>query len=77
MPASRSVVSMLVRELGDFLYILKAGPAGGRLRRPSSPGRRLAPHCAGTCVWIARSESGGNEWPQSRAKTSGPGRCRR
>jgi hypothetical protein len=38
MPASRSVVSMLLRELGDFLYTLKAGPAGGRLRRPSSAG---------------------------------------
>jgi hypothetical protein len=29
---------VLLRELGDFLYILKAGPAGGRLRRPSSAG---------------------------------------
>ena len=28
MPASRSVVSMQLRELGDFLYTLKAGPAG-------------------------------------------------
>jgi hypothetical protein len=35
----RSVVSVLVTELGDFLYTLKAGPAGGRLRRPSSAGR--------------------------------------
>jgi hypothetical protein len=26
MPASRSVVSVLLRELGDLLYILKAGP---------------------------------------------------
>jgi hypothetical protein len=26
------------RELGAFLYILKAGPAGGRLRRTSSAG---------------------------------------
>jgi hypothetical protein len=39
MPASRSVVSMLLRELGDLLYTLKAGPAGGRLRRPSSAGK--------------------------------------
>ena len=38
MPAFRSVVSVLSRELGDFLYLLKAGPAGGRLRRPSSAG---------------------------------------
>ena len=30
MPASRSVASVLLRELGDsFLYTLKAGPAGG------------------------------------------------
>jgi hypothetical protein len=42
MPASRSVVSMLLRELGDFLYTLKAGPAGGRLRRPSSAGASSA-----------------------------------
>jgi hypothetical protein len=38
MPAFRSVVSVLSRELGDFLYLLKAGPAGGRLWRPSSAG---------------------------------------
>jgi hypothetical protein len=43
MPASRSVVSTLLRELETFLYTLKAGPAGGRLRRPSSAGR---PDCA-------------------------------
>jgi hypothetical protein len=30
MPASRSVVSVLLRELGDFLYTLKWRPAGGR-----------------------------------------------
>ena len=30
MPASRSVVSVLLRELGDFLYTLKRRPAGGR-----------------------------------------------
>jgi hypothetical protein len=34
--ASRSVVSVLVRFVEEFLYELKAGPAGGRLRRPSS-----------------------------------------
>ena len=38
MPASRSVVSMLLRSWETFLYTLKAGPAGGRLRRPSSAG---------------------------------------
>jgi hypothetical protein len=26
----------------NFLYELKAGPAGGRLRRPSSAGRHMA-----------------------------------
>jgi len=51
MLAFRSVVSVLLRELGDFLYILRAGPAGG-LRpgndttvtrapaSPSTPGQR-------------------------------------
>ena len=39
MLAFRTVVSVQLRELGDFsLYALKAGPAGGRLRRPSSTG---------------------------------------
>jgi hypothetical protein len=28
MPASRAVVSVPLRALGDFLYTLKAGPAG-------------------------------------------------
>ena len=64
----RSVVSVLLRRWETFLYTLKVGSAGGR---------RLAPHRTGTCVWIARSESGGNQWPQSRAKTRQPGRCRR
>jgi hypothetical protein len=40
MPAFRFVVSVLLRELGDFSLHLKAGPAGGRLRRPSSRRRR-------------------------------------
>ena len=39
MLAFRSVVSVLLRALGDFSLHLKAGPAGGRLRRPSSAGR--------------------------------------
>jgi hypothetical protein len=54
MPASRSVVSVLSRELedfsllssrelGDFLYSPQAGPAGGRLRRPSSAGSTATP----------------------------------
>jgi hypothetical protein len=34
MPASRSVVSVLLRSLGDFLYTLKAGPAGACGGRP-------------------------------------------
>jgi hypothetical protein len=41
MPAFRSVVSVLLRSWETFLYTLKAGPAGGRLRRPSS---RRQPH---------------------------------
>jgi hypothetical protein len=42
MPASRSIVSVLLRGCEDFLYTLKAGPAGG-LRPPSGPAatRRL------------------------------------
>jgi hypothetical protein len=47
MPASRSVVSVLLRELGDFSLHPQGRPAGGRLRRPSSaaePGRRARPH---------------------------------
>ena len=39
MLAFRSLVSVLVRRWETFLYTLKAGPAGGRLRRPSSAGR--------------------------------------
>jgi hypothetical protein len=35
MPTSRAVVSVLLRALGDFLYTLKAGPAGG-LQPPSA-----------------------------------------
>jgi hypothetical protein len=33
-----AVVSVLLRGWETFLDILKAGPAGGRLRRPSSAG---------------------------------------
>jgi hypothetical protein len=36
MPASRSVLSVLLRELGDFSLHPQGRPAGGRLRRPSS-----------------------------------------
>jgi hypothetical protein len=39
MLAFRSVVSVLLRALGDFLCTLKPRPAGGRLRRPSSAAR--------------------------------------
>jgi hypothetical protein len=38
MPASRSVQQGNHCAREDFLYELKAGPAGGRLRRPSSAG---------------------------------------
>jgi hypothetical protein len=44
MPASRSVVFVLLRRWETFLYILKAGPAGGRLRRPSSRRQRHDGH---------------------------------
>jgi len=40
----RSVVSVPLRGLGDFLYTLKAGPADGHLRRPSSAGSTAPPH---------------------------------
>ena len=36
MPAFRSVVSVLLRSLGDFSLHPQDQPAGGRLRRPSS-----------------------------------------
>jgi hypothetical protein len=40
MPASRSRGFRAIEGCWEtFLYILKAGPAGGRLRRPSSAGR--------------------------------------
>jgi hypothetical protein len=42
MPAFRFVGSMLLRSRETFLYALKAGPAGGRLRRPSSAGNTSA-----------------------------------
>jgi hypothetical protein len=32
----------------DFPYWIKAGPAGGRLRRPSSAGRATTPDAEGT-----------------------------
>jgi hypothetical protein len=38
MLASRSVVSRLLRGLGDFSLHPQDRPAGGRLRRPSSAG---------------------------------------
>jgi hypothetical protein len=44
MPASHSVVSVLLRSWETFLYTLKAGPAGGRLRRPSSRRQRRDGH---------------------------------
>jgi hypothetical protein len=55
MPASRSVVSALVRELGDLLSSLKAGPAA---RQPHHGHRDLAAPCAagGTAhssPWVA------------------------
>jgi hypothetical protein len=46
MPAPRSVLSVLLRGWETFLYTLKAGPAGGRLRRPSSRRQRHDAHRA-------------------------------
>jgi hypothetical protein len=43
MPAFRSVMSGLSRSWETFLYTLKAGHAGGRLRRPSSAGIKCTP----------------------------------
>jgi hypothetical protein len=42
MLAFRSVKFVLLRCWETFLYTLKAGPAGGRLRRPSSAGNLAA-----------------------------------
>jgi hypothetical protein len=58
MLAFRTVVAVLLRELGDFLYTLKAGPAGDRLRRPSSRRLRHDSHRgAGLTLHIRRYES--------------------
>ena len=42
---ARSVMSVLLRELlGGVVYTLKAGPAGGRLRRPAPRPPRPGDH---------------------------------
>jgi hypothetical protein len=43
MPASRSVQQGNLRVGEKFLYDFKAGPAGGRLRRPPSAGSPRQP----------------------------------
>jgi hypothetical protein len=40
MPASRPTSKATITFGEEFLYTLKAGPAGGRLRRPSSRRQR-------------------------------------
>ena len=40
MPACRFASKATIAFGEEFLYELKAGPAGGRLRRPSSAGKR-------------------------------------
>ena len=60
MPAPRSVVSVLLRSWETFLYTLKAGPAGGRLRRPSS---RRQPHDAAELTQSDATEA--PEWALS------------
>jgi hypothetical protein len=57
MLAFRSVVSVLLRALGDFLHTLKAGPAGGRLRRPSSTGKATTER---PCLEVAFHQNAGN-----------------
>jgi hypothetical protein len=42
MPASRPTSKATITIGEEFLYTLKAGPAGGRLRRPSSAGSHSA-----------------------------------
>ena len=54
MPASRSVVSVLLRKLGDFLYTLKADPAA---RQPHGGHRG-----AGLTRW-----AGWEPWPPGGA----------
>ena len=56
MLAFRSVVSVLLRGWETFLYTLKAGPAGGRLRRPSSRRQRHDGH-RGTGLTLHPEES--------------------
>jgi hypothetical protein len=46
-------------------------------RATGSPGRRLAPQCAGTCVDCPKRERRERTWPQSRAKKRGPASGRR
>jgi hypothetical protein len=55
MPTFRSVVSVLLRGWETFLYILKAGPAGGRLRRPSSRRQRHDGHLGELAYWRANA----------------------
>jgi hypothetical protein len=45
MLAFRSVMSVLLRALGDFSLHPQGWPAGGRLRQPSSTGCRLFVAC--------------------------------
>jgi hypothetical protein len=60
MPASRSVVSVLLRGSWEtFLYTLKAGPAGGRLRRPSSAGSTTAKPRVNANPWLRQRAPGG------------------
>ena len=66
MLASRSVVSRLLRGLGDFSLHPQGRPAGGRLRRPSSRRQRHDGH-RGT--GLTRTTGG------ARATTSAPLYC--
>jgi hypothetical protein len=57
----------------EFLYILKAGPAGGRLRRPSSRRQRHGGH-RGTGLTLHATVS---QSSRSSAQLGTPGACSR
>jgi hypothetical protein len=64
MLAFRSVQQSNYCAREEFLYILKAGPAGGRLRRPSSAGtRRRTRHRHTSSRSACSSRVQGGRWP--------------
>jgi hypothetical protein len=71
MPAFRSVVSVLSRALGDFLYTLKAGPAAASGRPPARQ-----PHDGhrGTGLTLIPGDPAHRRAPASPATASEPAR---